>query len=89
MCLTDDEGLYEKMQILRDHGMTKEKRYWHGVVGYNYRMTGLQAALGLAQLKKIDRFIERKREIARLYQELRAIQGSFAISICFYRMKVT
>ena len=89
MCLTDDEELYEKMQILRDHGMTKEKRYWHEVVGYNYRMTGLQAALGLAQLKKIDRFIERKREIARLYQELRAIQGSIAISICFYRMKVT
>jgi len=70
MCLTDDEGLYEKMQILRDHGMTKEKRYWHEIVGYNYRMTGLQAALGLAQLNKIDKFIERKREIARLYQEL-------------------
>ena len=50
--------------------MTKEKRYWHEVVGYNYRMTGLQAALGLAQLNKIDKFIERKREIARLYQEL-------------------
>lgn len=70
MCLTDDEELYEKMLILRDHGMTKEKRYWHEVVGYNYRMTGLQAALGLAQLKKIDEFITRKREIARAYQEL-------------------
>lgn len=70
MCLTDDEGLYEKMSILRDHGMPKEKRYWHEVIGYNYRMTGLQAALGLAQLRKIDKFIRRKREIAKLYQEL-------------------
>lgn len=70
MCLTDDEELYEKMLILRDHGMTKEKRYWHEVIGYNYRMTGLQAALGLAQLKKIDNFIRKKREIAKLYQEL-------------------
>ena len=69
MCLTDDEELYEKMSILRDHGMTKEKRYWHEVIGYNYRMTGLQAALGLAQLRKIDVFIRRKREIAKLYQE--------------------
>ena len=70
MCLTDDEELYEKMQILRDHGMTKEKRYWHEVIGYNYRMTGLQAALGLAQLRKIDEFIRRKREIAKMYQDL-------------------
>ncbi len=70
MCLTDDEELYEKMQILRDHGMSKEKRYWHEVIGYNYRMTGLQAALGLAQLRKIDEFIRRKRKIAKLYQEL-------------------
>ncbi|BFI76529.1 aminotransferase DegT [Sulfurisphaera ohwakuensis] len=70
MCITDSEELYEKMQILRDHGMTKEKRYWHEVIGYNYRMTGLQAALGLAQLRKIDNFIRRKREIAKLYQDL-------------------
>jgi len=70
MCINDDEEIYKRMQILRDHGMTKEKRYWHEVVGYNYRMAGLPAALGLAQLNKIDKFIERKREIAKLYQEL-------------------
>jgi len=58
ICLTNDEELYEKMQILRDHDMTKEKRYWHKVIGYNYRMTGLQAALGLAQLKKTSNLLK-------------------------------
>lgn len=69
MCLTNDEELAEKMRVLRDHGMRPEKRYWHEVVGYNYRMTNLQAAIGLAQLKKIERYIERKRRIAKVYSE--------------------
>ena len=62
MCLTDDDEPHKKLLILRNHGMTKEKRYWHEVIGYNYRMTGLQAALGLAQLRKIDKIIGRKRD---------------------------
>lgn len=70
MCLTDNKKLTEKMRILRDHGMNPEKKYWHDVVGFNYRMTNLQAAIGLAQLEKIDRFIEKKREIAALYNSL-------------------
>jgi perosamine synthetase len=68
MCLTNDEDLYEKMKILRDHGMNKEKRYWHDYIGFNYRMTNLQAAVGVAQLKKINLFIEKKREIAKRYE---------------------
>lgn len=70
MCLTNDEGLAQKMRLLRDHGMNVKKRYWHEVVGFNYRMTNLQAALGVAQLGKIDDFIERKRKIAKLYNSL-------------------
>jgi len=70
MCLTNDEDLAKKMRLLRDHGMNVEKRYWHEVVGFNYRMTNLQAALGVAQLEKIDTFIERKRKIAKLYNSL-------------------
>jgi perosamine synthetase len=76
MCLTNDEELAEKMRTLRDHGMDKEKRYWHNVVGFNYRMTNLQAAIGVAQLSKIEKFVERKRRIARLYaEELSSVDG--------------
>ena len=58
MCLTNDEELAEKMKTLRDHGMDREKKYWHSMVGFDYRMTNLQAALGVAQLSKIEKFIE-------------------------------
>jgi len=70
MCLTNNRDVAEKMRILKDHGMNPKKRYWHDVVGFNYRMTNLQAALGVAQLKKISRLVERKREIAKRYREL-------------------
>jgi len=69
MCVTCDEELAEKMRLLRDHGMSRERKYWHEVVGFNYRMTNLQAAVGVAQLKKLDHFIARKREIAKKYAE--------------------
>jgi perosamine synthetase len=76
MCLTNDKELAEKIRILRDHGMNPAKRYWHDVVGFNYRMTNLQAALGLAQLGKIERFIEKKRRIAKIYaDELSSMEG--------------
>ena len=69
MCLTNDEELAQRMRILRDHGMNPNKRYWHEVVGFNYRMSNIQAAVGVAQLEKLDRFIEKKREIAGWYSE--------------------
>jgi perosamine synthetase len=69
MCLTNDEELSERMKILRNHGMNPKKRYWHELVGFNYRMSNLLAALGVAQLRRIEHFIEKKREIAKLYAE--------------------
>jgi perosamine synthetase len=68
MCLTDDDELYEKMRILRDHGMNPKRRYWHDVIGFNYRMTNLQAAVGVAQLGRLDETVEKKRQIARWYE---------------------
>jgi perosamine synthetase len=55
------------MRMLRDHGMTKEKRYWHVELGFNYRMTNLQAAVGLAQTERADWILARKRQIAQRY----------------------
>ena len=76
MCLTSDAELAERMRVLRDHGMNPKRRYWHDVLDFNYRMTNLQAAIGVAQLDKIERFIERKREIARIYaEELSSVEG--------------
>ena len=69
MCITNNEELAEKMRVLRDHGMSRERKYWHEVVGFNYRMTNLQAAVGVAQLKKLDEFIKKKRQIAKWYSE--------------------
>ncbi len=69
MITTDDEELYKKMAYLRDHGMSKEKRYWHTEVAYNYRMTNLQAALGVAQLERIDELLAKKQDIFAWYKD--------------------
>jgi perosamine synthetase len=69
MCLTNNKKLAEKMRFLKDQAMSSTKRYWHPIIGFNYRMTNLQAAIGLAQLKKIEKFIKKKRKIAKYYRE--------------------
>lgn len=60
MIVAKNEEIYNRAKILRDHGMSQNKRYWHDVVGYNYRLTNLQAAVGVAQLERVEYFIERK-----------------------------
>jgi perosamine synthetase len=69
MCLTDDDGLAARMRILRDHGMNPDRRYWYDVVGFNYRMTNLQAAVGTAQVDKLDMLIAKRRQLADWYTE--------------------
>ncbi len=67
MILFKNKAHYEKAAVLRDHGMSKEKRYWHDFVGYNYRLTNLQAAIGVAQMERVDQIIEQKLQIAKNY----------------------
>jgi perosamine synthetase len=82
MCLTNSRKLYNKMRILRDHGMNPHKRYWYDVVGFNYRMTNVQAAIGVAQLKNIDRFVKKKRTIASWYaKELKDLEKEGLITL--------
>ncbi len=74
MITTNDETLYEKLKILRNHGMVKtpEMKPWEyemKILGFNYRITDIQCALGLSQLKKLEGFIERRRELAQNYDK--------------------
>lgn len=74
MVLTSDAALYERCFHLKGQGLAKNREYWHDVVGYNYRMTNICAAIGLAQLEQVNTFIEKKQQIACWYQE--ALKGS-------------
>lgn len=67
MLVTDNHSIADSARMLRDHGMSTSKKYWHPRVGFNYRMTNLQAALGVAQVGRIDQVIQRKRKNAQLY----------------------
>lgn len=79
MIVTDDEDLYEKMMLFRTHGITRNPKlmnenhgpwYYEQVdLGYNYRITDLQCALGTSQMDKIDSFVSRRREIVKKYNE--------------------
>ena len=59
---------YEVAKKLRDHGMNLKKKYWHDFVGFNYRMTNLQAAVGLAQMERLKFFLTQKKEMAKKYR---------------------
>lgn len=69
MVVTNDETLFDRSVHFKGQGLAKHRQYWHDVVGYNYRMTNICAALGLAQLERADALLAQKREIARLYRE--------------------
>lgn len=79
MVLTNQQDLYEKLIFFRSHGITRSVKYmkktegpWYyemHALGFNYRLTDIQCALGTSQLKKLDKFIARRKEIAKMYDE--------------------
>ncbi|WP_298780284.1 DegT/DnrJ/EryC1/StrS aminotransferase family protein [uncultured Polaribacter sp.] len=69
MITTDDEDFYNRCKHLRDHAMSKEKRYWHTAPGFNYRMTNVQAAMGCAQLERVQDFMDKRETIFTWYKK--------------------
>jgi perosamine synthetase len=70
MLVTDQDDLIKRIQVLRDHGRQPgDRMFWNTEVAYKYKMSSLQAALGLAQLERIDELLKRKREQFAWYQE--------------------
>jgi len=92
--MTNDRKLYNKLLMFRQHGVTKDPEslmnkpsvagdwyYEMQYLGYNYRMTDIQCALGCSQLKKLDRFVARRREIVELYRKAFEGNGFFDIPV--------
>ena len=80
MVLTNDQDLYKQLKLLRVHGITRDVKqmshndgpwyYEQIALGYNYRMTDMQAALGRSQMERLPQFLERRRYLAKRYDEL-------------------
>jgi perosamine synthetase len=68
MVTTGAPDLHRRMRVLGGQGMDPARRYWFTMLGYNYRMTNIEAALGLAQLEQIEQHIEHRRAVAELYK---------------------
>ena len=78
MAMTNNESIFNKLQLLRSHGITRNKKFMNNIdkddwyyeqitLGYNYRMNDIQAALGLSQTSRLNIYIQRRNELARLY----------------------
>ena len=70
MCITNNKELNDRMRVLRDHGMSRERKYYHEVVGFNYRMTNMQAAIGVAQLEHINEILEWRQSLEERYRSI-------------------
>lgn len=74
MITTDDDTISERIRLYRHDGMSTEYKYYHTVIGYNYRLTNIQAAIGLAQVERAKDILAEKRRVANVYR--RELSGS-------------
>jgi len=76
MLVTDDDALADRYRLLHGQGMDPARRYWHPVIGFNFRMTNMQAAIGLAQMERIDQLVGDRKRVAGWYaQRLQGVAG--------------
>lgn len=78
MITSDDEDYVQRLRFLRDHAMDSNRRYWHSEIGYNYRLTNLQAALGVAQLSRLAEITAKR---SRLLDTYRAIVDEMELPV--------
>jgi len=69
MTVTNDATIMDRLVHYKGQGLAKYREYWHDVPGFNYRMTNIAAAIGLAQLEQVETFVRKKQAIAKWYKE--------------------
>lgn len=69
MVLTNDNSIYNRIEKLKNQGNSTNRKYYHDTLGFNYRMTNIQAAIGLAQMEIIDEILEKKNIIGKKYRK--------------------
>ena len=80
MVMCKDEALAQRMKMVKGQGQSLTRRYWHVELGFNYRMTNICAAIGLAQMERLPQILARKREIGALYRRLAATRLGNAVA---------
>jgi len=69
MVCTNDKTLMDRVKRIKGQGLAEHREYWHDIIGYNYRMTNIQAAIGLAQLEQMDATVNTKRALSEKYKD--------------------
>ena len=86
MVVTNEDELYDRMALYRSHGMRRKRYYWHDLVGHNFRLTNLQAALGVAQMERLETIIFERKRVHRQYQSL--LSENPGVTLQYYQPEV-
>ena len=85
--ITNSSELYERIRLIRDHGRSRDRYYWHEAIGYNFRLTNLQAAIGCGQLENAEKIVSERQRIWGLYSKL--LKGEEGIELQYFSSEVT